>query len=77
MDWVTPKATTQGQKPSFKTGIPCQADASATNGSRKVNRPHTLMMSSSSCPRCFMEMFRSTWNSAARSASRNHMGRTG
>ena len=77
MDWVTPKPMTQGQNPAFNSGIPYQAEARATNGSRNVNRPQTLMMSSSSCPRCFMEMFRSTWNRADKSANTNHMSRTG
>src|SRR6266498_2346207 len=50
-----------------------QTTKSAAKGRRNVNRPHTAMYSSSSCPRRFITVFRSTWQSAAVSARATHM----
>src|ERR1051325_70517 len=42
-----------------------------------VNRPHTLIVSSSACPRRFITMLRSTWNSALPRARTSHPTRSG
>ena len=73
MIWHTAKSRQAQTKPGLIAGAPCQRTKSAANGSRKVKRPHTAMYSSSSWPRRFITVFRSTWQSAAVSARASHM----
>src|SRR6185295_8541237 len=73
MIWHTAKSRQAQTKPGLIAGAPCQSTKSAANGSRKVKRPHTAMYSSSSWPRRFITVFRSTWQSAAVSARASHM----
>src|ERR1700693_3975301 len=73
MIWQTAKRRQAQTKPGLITGAPCQRTKSAAKGKRKVKRPHTAMYSSSSWPRRFITVFRSTWQSAAVSARASHM----
>ena len=73
MIWHTAKRRQAQTKPGLIVGAPCQRTKSAANGSRKVKRPHTAMYSSSSWPRRFITVFRSTWQSAAVRARASHM----
>jgi hypothetical protein len=73
MIWETAKRRHAHTKPGLMTGTPCHATKRAAKGRRKVNRPHTAMYSSSSCPKRFITVFRSTWQSAAVSARASHM----
>jgi len=75
MVWQTPKVKQARTNPGLMGGTPFHSTKSAANGSRKVKRPQTLMYSSSECPRRFITVFRSTWQSAATSARTNHMQR--
>ena len=60
MIWQTAKDRHARTKPGWTTGAPFHSTNSAANGSRKVNRPHTAMYSSSSWPRRFITELRST-----------------
>src|SRR5215831_3263573 len=73
MIWQTAKRKHTQTKPGLTTGTPCQRTKSAAKGRRNVKRPHTAMYSSSSWPRRFITVFRSTWHSAAVSARTCHM----
>ena len=73
--WQTPNTAHQATKPGLSTGKPPSRQPPSANGSRKVKRPQTLMYSSSACPRRFMAVLRSTWNSAAAIARTSHMVR--
>ena len=60
MVWHAAKARQAGTKPGLIGGTPRQATMAAANGSRKVNRPQTLMYSSRLSPRRFITVLRST-----------------
>src|SRR5215510_4930560 len=73
MIWQTAKRKHTQTKPGLTTGTPCQRTKRAAKGRRNVKRPHTAMYSSSSWPRRFITVLRSTWHSAAVSARTCHM----
>src|ERR1700731_2483865 len=73
MIWHTAKRRQAHTKPGLINGTPCQRTKSAAKGRRKVKSPHTAMYSSSSWPRRFITVFRSTWQNAAVSARASHM----
>src|SRR5207245_1523382 len=69
----TPKTAHHVKNPGRIAGQPRTRQVPSANGRRNVNRPHTLMYSSSACPSRFIAVLRRTWKSAAASASRSHM----
>src|SRR5215468_2156936 len=73
MIWHTAKSRHAHTKPGLIAGAPCQSTKRAAKGRRNVKRPHTAMYSSSSWPRRFITVLRSTWHSAAVSARTCHM----